>query len=505
MPRIKPSLLSASSTASAITLRWDEKGASPKYYGVLRDGTALISLGGTVKTYADTAVTSGLSYTYKIRSYGSMTADGEAFSNSVTIGLLQATAAPVLTGTAGAAQVSLSWTAVANADTYELQRKTGAGSYSEINDADVLAYLNTGLTNGTTYTYRVRGTANTGTSVGPWSNEVAKTPVSTVPVAPTLTGDAGDSENTLDWNTVANAATYRLRRQVGTNPITTFADTTATDYIDNAVINNTTYQYTVCGVTTAGVPGSMSEPLNLTPVAAAPSGLPTIDPGYGATLRKIFTDGTLTPFKVRTYPDAHIGGSGQHMTVYNRFSNGANQVSVHDGYADLRCTRQPSGSLWNAVLLATSQDGVGSTYGYGVYRFWLRFNIAPATWQSAWLYDTTTWTALEIDFPEMLENLSLTAHVLGSGLSTTGIYGMPKPADLATVFHEFKIERRSTFVAFSIDGVERGRLTGTMPSRSLAIMLDSKVGFPWMGSAGAPSSQTPDPTFLHVAAVTVDP
>ena len=46
--------------------------------------------------------------------------------------------------------------------------------------------------------------------------------------------------------------------------------------------------------------------------------------------------------------------------------------------------------------------GNGPTFGYGVYRYWLRFNIAPQTWQAAWLYDTTSWSATEIDFPEML-------------------------------------------------------------------------------------------------------
>jgi hypothetical protein len=138
-----------------------------------------------------------------------------------------------------------------------------------------------------------------------------------------------------------------------------------------------------------------------------------------------------------------------------------------------------------------------------VYRFWLSFNIGPQTWQAAWLYDTTTWGATEIDFPEMLENLNLSAHVLGSGAG--GTYGLPKPANLATVFHEFKVERRPTFVAFSLDGVEVARINGSMPANKLAILLDSKVGFPWMGGPGTPSSSTPDLTYLHVAAVTVDP
>lgn len=235
---------------------------------------------------------------------------------------------------------------------------------------------------------------------------------------------------------------------------------------------------------------------------APTAGLPTIDPAYGTLLRKVFTDGTYGPFRVLTYPDDHIGGSGQFMTVYNRFSNGSRQASVHNGYLDLRATPRADG-LWDAVLMGTSQGGNGPTFGYGVFRYWLRFNAAPATWQCAWLYDTTSWSATEIDFPEMLESQSLTAHVLGQGAGAT--YGIPKPANLATVFHEFKVERRASFVAFSIDGVEVARVTGNMPGSRLAVLLDSKVGFPWAGAAGAPGGDTPNLTYLHVAAVTVDP
>ena len=99
--------------------------------------------------------------------------------------------------------------------------------------------------------------------------------------------------------------------------------------------------------------------------------------------------------------------------------------------------------------------------------------------------------------------MSLAANVLGQGAG--GTYGLPKPANLASVFHEFKVERRAGFVAYFLDGVEVARVNGSMPASNLAILFDSKVGHPWMGAAGAPSGSTPQLTYLHVAAVTVDP
>lgn len=222
-------------------------------------------------------------------------------------------------------------------------------------------------------------------------------------------------------------------------------------------------------------------------------GLPVIPAEYGRVFRKVFTDGTLAPFRVRTYPDDH---PTDNMAKYNRFANGGKQVFVHDGYCDIRATRRPDG-LWDACLLATSQGGDGQTFGYGVFRFWCRANPARGAWQSAWLYDTTKWTSTEIDWPEVLEGGALSAHVIGSGAGKW--YGKP-PADWATTWHEFRIERRTTFVAFAIDGTEVARVSGSMPSSPLAILLDSKLGFPW---AEGPDATTPE-VYFHVAAVTVD-
>lgn len=236
------------------------------------------------------------------------------------------------------------------------------------------------------------------------------------------------------------------------------------------------------------------------PPPPPPSGKPWDQ--YGSVFKKDFSDGTFGDFKILTYPDDHIGGTGQYMTTFNRFTNGASQASIHDGYLDLRCSRRSSDNLWDAVLVGTSQDNSGPTFGYGITRVWARFNIGPGTWQTSWQYDTTTWSSDEIDFPEMLENLSLTCHVIGTGAG--GKYGLPKPSDIATAFHEFKTERRAGFTAFSIDDVEVARVTATQSTKKLAILLDSKVGFGWI-AGGQITANTPNPTFLHVAAVTVDP
>lgn len=230
------------------------------------------------------------------------------------------------------------------------------------------------------------------------------------------------------------------------------------------------------------------------------SGVPTPDSALGKVFRWLGKDG-FSPWKILTYPDSHIGGSGQFMTVFTRYSNGAQQVTMHpDGYMVINCNKKSSG-LWDGALVGTSQANNGLTVGFGITRAWLRFNPGPGTWQCFWLYDTTGWSADEIDFPEMLENMHPTYHVLGTG-GGGGSYSLP--ADIATKFHEFSIERRASFIEFKIDGIKVGRIDKAQSTKKLAILMDAKVGFAWMGSTGQITPSTPNPNWLHVAAVTHD-
>lgn len=109
------------------------------------------------------------------------------FSNQLHVfGLLSAQPKPVapinLTATPGNAQVTLKWNAVPNAAYYSVKRSLSAtGTFTTI-AAKVAAtsYTNTGLTNGTTYFYKV--SASNAAGQGPDSNVV-----SAKPTAPTAT------------------------------------------------------------------------------------------------------------------------------------------------------------------------------------------------------------------------------------------------------------------------------------------------------------------------------
>ena len=89
-----------------------------------------------------------------------------------------------LIAAAGDSQVTLSWTAVDGATSYTVKRSTtSGGTYTTIaSNVSGTSYVDTSVTNGTTYFYVVTAVTANGESVN--SNEASATPMATI-VAPT--------------------------------------------------------------------------------------------------------------------------------------------------------------------------------------------------------------------------------------------------------------------------------------------------------------------------------
>ncbi|GMK42592.1 hypothetical protein PCCS19_56520 [Paenibacillus sp. CCS19] len=79
---------------------------------------------------------------------------------------MESPAAPTgLTATPGNAQVTLSWTASSDATSYTVKRALlSGGPYTDVATVATTSYVNTGLTNGTTYYYVVSASNNMGSS-----------------------------------------------------------------------------------------------------------------------------------------------------------------------------------------------------------------------------------------------------------------------------------------------------------------------------------------------------
>ena len=160
-------------TSSQVNLVWTDNASSEIGYNVERAAgntgtfTLLSYLGPNAQSFSDTGLVSNTTYIYRVQARGS--SSNSAYSNeaSVNLGNLASgsltppayiTATPV-----SGSQINLVWTDNSTGESgYNLERKSADGSYSIIAylAADVQSYSDTGLQEGTTYTYRIQARGN---------------------------------------------------------------------------------------------------------------------------------------------------------------------------------------------------------------------------------------------------------------------------------------------------------------------------------------------------------
>jgi uncharacterized protein (DUF1800 family)/fibronectin type 3 domain-containing protein len=212
-------------------------------------------------------LTNGTTYLYRVAAYN----DGGLgpYSNIARSTPLAPPAG--LTAIPGDRQVTLSWQASLGAATYSLFRVLANGTSTEVaSNIKALRFVDTGLTNGTLYYYRVRASAQYGASG--FSVSVSTRPVPAPPPAPGhLVATAGNGNVLLKWDAVAGAAGYSVfRTATGVWDATPLARPTAPTFSDTTVINGTTYSYRVAA-RNAGGDGPFSATVTAKPVPPPPS------------------------------------------------------------------------------------------------------------------------------------------------------------------------------------------------------------------------------------------
>jgi len=185
--------------------------------------------------------------------------------------------------TAGNTQITLTWTATANATTYNVKRSaTTGGPYALLSSPAAASFTDTTVTNGTTYFYVVSAVNSAGESANSAEASAKPTAPTQAPAAPSgLMATAANTQVNLTWTVSATATSYNVKRATTTGgPYTKISSPTSPSFTDTGLTNGTTYFYVVSAVNSAGESANSSE---VSAKPTAPAQAPATPTGLMAT------------------------------------------------------------------------------------------------------------------------------------------------------------------------------------------------------------------------------
>jgi fibronectin type 3 domain-containing protein len=266
-----PSGVSAAAGDTAVTLSWDMVTGADSYTiywgtspGVTNADTAVIN---APTSYTHTGLTNGTAYYYAVTAVNVVGASALSSEVSATPQAAIPGAPATVTAAAGDKQVTISWTLVTGATSYNVYwgTSTGVTTTTGTKIATVPSpYVHTGLTNGTTYYYVVTAVNTAGE--GAESIEVAGTPALPGPGTPSAT--PGVQAITIQWSAIAGATSYNMywSNSAGVTTASGTKITSVTSPYQHAGLSAGTYYYIVTAVGPGGETGAsavVTSPVNL--------------------------------------------------------------------------------------------------------------------------------------------------------------------------------------------------------------------------------------------------
>ena len=289
--------------------------------------------GNTATTYSHTGMTSGQVYVYRVYAITSF-GISEKPSAETTVNLKPASSAsapgapPGLSATAvSPTQVNLSWSTPSNNGGYQItgykiEVKKGSASYSNLvsNTGNATtAYSHTGLTTGTTYSYKVYAINSIGTSTA--SPEASATPttgsISSPPAPPTgvVASPASATQINLSWSAPSNNGGspiigYKIEYRQGTSGtysiLVANTASTATTYSHTGLTTGQVYFYRIYAINSVGASNPSPE-ASATPTVSSQTAATNSAPGSPVGL--VATSVSGTQINLSWSAPSNVGGS----------------------------------------------------------------------------------------------------------------------------------------------------------------------------------------------------
>jgi Listeria-Bacteroides repeat domain (List_Bact_rpt)/Bacterial Ig-like domain (group 3)/Fibronectin type III domain/The GLUG motif len=205
--------------------------------------------------FTNSGLVTGKRYYYKIKAYKTIAGKNYYSSYSSVVYATPALAVPTTKATsAGYNKVKVSWTLVSGAQSYDIYRATSpTGTYSNIKtitSGSTSSYINTNLTIGRTYYYKVRANrVVSGKKVySTFSKIISAKPVLAAPARISL-GKVSNTSIKISWYKVSEATGYEIYRstsKTGTyTKIKTITSASISSYTNTSLARGRTYYFKV--------------------------------------------------------------------------------------------------------------------------------------------------------------------------------------------------------------------------------------------------------------------
>jgi fibronectin type 3 domain-containing protein len=269
-----PTGITATTSSTSITVSWNTVSGAIGYniYRAATGTGTYIKLNASAVTgssYSDTGLSGATTYYYTVSAANS--AGEGAQSPYVFATTLLAAPTGVIAATTSSTAITVSWNPVTGATGYRIYRSSSAsGTYTQVGTSTGASYINTGLTSGAIYYYKV--SAYNSSEESAQSDQVVGMIMPSVPSGLTVSS-VGSIGITLLWNPVTGATEYRIyRSSSASGTYTQIGTSTGASYTNTGLSGATTYYYKVSAYNTGGE-SAQSGQVSGTTTPAVPSGV----------------------------------------------------------------------------------------------------------------------------------------------------------------------------------------------------------------------------------------